>query len=84
MQLFIVAVGKARRSVEHRLAEDWLGRLPNGGDILEIESKLPANAKRKAFRYAPCRPNYSGKANIRQRCMRGCDRPAQRWVNTAQ
>ena len=47
MQLFIVAVGKARRSVEHRLAEDWLGRLPNGGDILEIESKLPANAKRK-------------------------------------
>ena len=46
MQLFIVAVGKARGSAEHRLAEDWLGRLPEGGIIHEIESKLPAGAKR--------------------------------------
>ena len=46
MQLFIVAVGKARGSTEHRLAEHWLGRLPEGGSILEIESKLPAGAKR--------------------------------------
>ena len=46
MQLFIVAVGKARGSAEHRLAEDWLGRLPDGGGIHEIESKLPASAKR--------------------------------------
>ena len=46
MQLLIVAVGKARGSAEHRLAEDWLGRLPEGGNIHEIESKLPAGAKR--------------------------------------
>ena len=46
MQLFIVAVGKARGSTEHRLAEGWLGRLPEGGSIHEIESKLPAGAKR--------------------------------------
>ena len=46
MQLFIVAVGKARGSAEHRLAEDWLGRLPEGGSIYEIESKLPAGVKR--------------------------------------
>ena len=46
MQLFIVAVGKARGSAEHRLAEDWLGRLPEGGSIREIESKLPPGAKR--------------------------------------
>ena len=46
MQLFIVAVGKARGSAEHRLAEAWLGRLPEGGNIHEIESKLPAGAKR--------------------------------------
>ena len=46
MQLFIVAVGKARGSAEHVLAEDWLGRLPDGGNIHEIESKLPAGAKR--------------------------------------
>ena len=46
MQLFIVAVGKARGSAEHQLAEDWMGRLPEGGSIHEIESKLPVGAKR--------------------------------------
>ena len=46
MQLLIVAVGKARGSAEHQLAKDWLGRLPEGGSIHEIESKLPAGAKR--------------------------------------
>ena len=46
MQLFIVAVGKARGSAEHKLAEEWLGRLPKGGIIHEIESKLPAGVKR--------------------------------------
>ena len=46
MQLFIVAVGKARGSAEHGLAEHWLGRLPEGGSIHEIESKFPAGAKR--------------------------------------
>ena len=46
MQLLILAVGKARGSAEHRLAEDWLGRLPEGGRIHEIESKLPAGTKR--------------------------------------
>ena len=46
MQLFIVATGKARESAEQQLAEDWLGRLPEGGSIHEIESKLPAGVKR--------------------------------------
>ena len=46
MQLFIVAVGKGRGSAEHQLARDWMGRLPEGGNIYEIESKLPAGAKR--------------------------------------
>ena len=46
MQLFILAVGKARGSAEQQLAKDWLERLPVGGSIHEIESKLPAGAKR--------------------------------------
>jgi 23S rRNA (pseudouridine1915-N3)-methyltransferase len=46
MQLFIVAIGKNRGSAEHRLAEDWLGRLPEAGGICEVESKLPAGTKR--------------------------------------
>ena len=46
MQLFIVAVGKSRGSAEHRLAENWMERIPEGGSINEIESKLPAGAKR--------------------------------------
>lgn len=46
MQLFIVAVGKARGSAEHRLAEEWLRRLPEGGSIREVESKIRVGAKR--------------------------------------
>ena len=46
MQLFIVAVGKARGSAEHRLAEEWLRRLPEGGSIREVESKIKVGAKR--------------------------------------
>ena len=46
MQLFILAVGKARGSAEQQLAKDWLERLPVAGSIHEIESKLPAGAKR--------------------------------------
>ena len=46
MQLFIVAVGKARGSAEHRLAEEWLQRLPEGGSIREVESKIRVGAKR--------------------------------------
>ena len=46
MQLFIVAVGKARGSAEHRLAEEWLRRLPEGGSIREVESKIRIGAKR--------------------------------------
>jgi len=46
MQLFIVAVGKARGSAEHQLAEEWLRRLPEGGSIREVESKIRVGAKR--------------------------------------
>ena len=46
MQLVIIAVGKARGSAEHQLAEKWLGRLPEGGSIHEVESKMRVSAKR--------------------------------------
>ena len=46
MQLFIVAVGKNRGSTEHQLAKNWMGRFPEAGGIHEVESKLPAGAKR--------------------------------------
>ncbi len=46
MQLFILAVGKGRRSAEHCLAEHWLSRISEGGSILEIESKLQPGTKR--------------------------------------
>jgi len=46
MQLLILAVGKGRDSAEHRLAESWISRLSEGGQIIEIESKLPAGVKR--------------------------------------
>ena len=46
MQLYILAVGKGRGSAESRLADDWIERLPDGGQIVEIESKFPAGIKR--------------------------------------
>jgi len=46
MQLFILAVGKGRGSAESQLADDWVRRLPDGGQIVEIESKFPAGVKR--------------------------------------
>ena len=46
MQLFILAVGKGHNSLESQLAADWLDRLPNGGQIFEVESKFPVGVKR--------------------------------------
>ena len=51
MQLLILAVGKGRTAPEHRLARDWLARLPQSGSfipgsIIEVESKLPPGPKR--------------------------------------
>ena len=41
MQLFILAVGKGRASPENTLTQGWLSRLPQGGSLIEVESKLP-------------------------------------------
>ena len=53
MQLFIVAVGKARGSAEHRLAENWLGRLPEGGgELLLLGERRPAVRVERVLRGA--------------------------------
>ncbi len=46
MQLSIVAIGKGRATPENALAQSWLSRLKPAGQIIEIESKLPAGPKR--------------------------------------
>ena len=46
MQLSIVAIGKGRASPENALTQNWLSRLKPAGQIVEIESKLPAGPKR--------------------------------------
>ena len=46
MQLSIVAIGKGRASPENTLTQNWLSRLKPAGQIVEIESKLPAGPKR--------------------------------------
>ena len=46
MQLSIVAIGKSRTSPENALAQSWLSRLKPAGQIIEVESKLPAGPKR--------------------------------------
>lgn len=47
MKLVILAVGKGRNSPEHDLATSYFKRLPEGGEIREIDSKLPAGPKRQ-------------------------------------
>ena len=47
MKLIILAVGKSRNAAEHQLAETFMSRLPAGGEIIEVESKLPAGPKRQ-------------------------------------
>ena len=47
MRLHIIAVGKGRNSPEATLTSEWLARLPAGGELSEIESKLPAGAARR-------------------------------------
>lgn len=47
MKLVILAVGKGRNSPEHDLATSYIKRLPEGGEIREIESKIPAGPKRQ-------------------------------------
>ena len=42
MKLVILAVGRARATPEQQLVADWLARLPQGGDLVEVESRLPA------------------------------------------
>lgn len=46
MKLRIIAVGKGRSGPEMSLVKGWLDRLPQGGDVTEVESKLPEGAKR--------------------------------------
>ena len=47
MRLVILAVGKGRNSLEHKLAISYIRRLPEGGEIREVESKLGAGLRRQ-------------------------------------
>ena len=47
MRLVILAVGKGRNSLEHKLAISYIRRLPEGGEIREVESRLGAGPRRQ-------------------------------------
>ena len=46
MKLVILAIGRARATPEQQLVADWLARLPQGGSLVEVESRLPAGPGR--------------------------------------
>lgn len=46
MKLVILAVGRARATPEQQLVSEWLARLPQGGNLVEVESRLPAGRDR--------------------------------------
>ena len=46
MKLVILAVGRGSAAAEQTLVRDWLRRLPQGGVVIEVESKLPAGPAR--------------------------------------
>ena len=47
MKLVILAVGRGRNMPEATLAGSWMSRIHGGGDIIEVESKLPAGPDRQ-------------------------------------
>ena len=47
MKLIILAVGKGRNAPEQTLVNDWLSRIQQGAELIEVESKLPAGATRQ-------------------------------------
>ena len=47
MKLVILAVGRGRATPEQELATEWLARLPQGGELIEVESKLPVGDVRR-------------------------------------
>tara|TARA_B100001093_G_scaffold270758_1_gene258847 strand:- start:762 stop:1220 length:459 start_codon:yes stop_codon:yes gene_type:complete len=47
MKLVILAVGKGRSAPEAMLADSWVSRIPSGGGIIEVDSKLPAGPDRQ-------------------------------------
>ena len=48
MKLVILAVGRGRATPEQKLTTEWLARLPQSGELIEVESKLPAGEARRA------------------------------------
>ena len=48
MKLVILAVGRGRATPEQELTTEWLARLPQSGELIEVESKLPAGDARRA------------------------------------
>ena len=47
MKLVILAVGKGRSAPETMLADSWMSRIHSGGEIIEVDSKLPAGPDRQ-------------------------------------
>ena len=47
MKLVILAVGRGRATPEQKLATEWLARLPQCGELIEVVSKLPAGDARR-------------------------------------
>ena len=47
MKLVILAVGRGRATPEQKLATEWLARLPQGGELIEVESKLSVSDARR-------------------------------------
>ena len=48
MKLVILAVGRGRASPEQELTRDFLGRIAAGGELIEVDSKLPSGPARRA------------------------------------
>jgi 23S rRNA (pseudouridine1915-N3)-methyltransferase len=46
MKLVILAIGRGRASPEQALVQGWLDRLPQGGVLVEVESRLPPGPAR--------------------------------------
>lgn len=47
MQLFILAIGRAKKGPLSDLTDEWFNRLPRKGQIIECESRIPSGSARQ-------------------------------------
>lgn len=68
MQLHILAIGRAKKTPQQQLVDEFMGRLPRKGKVVEAESRLPSGPARQADEsqklLAACQQSFKGTTKL--------------------